>query len=102
MPPRLLLIPDLLIYCLPASVHLMAGELPGQVDAVGEAEDEQADAGAAFHAEHRAFGVFFVAQRDGPTQAEKPEAHSARDARQAEQLALERWLDPAAGNEVGP
>src|SRR5438445_6383245 len=78
----------------------MVAHLPGNVDAVSDAKDNEADTGDMLHAQKGFFAEFLVAERHGPTEAQKPEAGASRDAADAGDFVETLLTNPFAGNEV--
>ena len=77
------------------------GQLPGEADAVADAEGEEAEAGTDFHPAHGAIGEATVSEGSAPTQSEEPPADAGGDAGDAKQFAAHCGFDPAVGNEGG-
>src|SRR5262245_42893134 len=77
------------------------GEMPDDVGAVDEGQDEHADAGAVLHAEEGFWTKFAVAERDEPAKAGKPAADAERDASNAGEFAGPVGGNPFAGDKMG-
>src|SRR6266567_7685243 len=87
--------------CLPRNAsNSVVSQLPDQMAAMRQRQRQQAAARPMFHAQQGFLAEFSVAERNGPAQSDKPQAHAEGDAGDAGAFALAVWLDPFARDEI--
>src|SRR5216684_1728189 len=80
--------------------HFVMSQLPDQGAAMRQRQRQQAVARPMFHPQQGFLAEFSVAERNGPAQSEKPQAHAHGDAGDAGAFAQAVRLDPFARDEV--